>query len=179
MSKIVDYIKKNYIFVGLIAFILILIIVVVVIRTNNKQNLEWSPIEGEIPYEIKKHEANEYKIISIEDPDMASAYYREWIYFLVNKPEEAYKMLGSKSKKEYDTYEKFEAWRKQYMTVKTKDSTVTAYSYKTAGKGNEVIVRSSENMRYRFNEKSVWNFTVDILGQERVIQSTTLVTKKK
>ena len=58
--------------------------------------------------EIKKHEANEYKIISVEDQDIANAYYREWIYLVINKPEEAYKMLGSKSKKEYDTFEEYE-----------------------------------------------------------------------
>ena len=179
MNKLKEYIKKNYLFVGLIAFILVLIIILVVVRLNNKQNLEWTPIEGDIPYEIKKHEANEYKIISVEDSDIAGAYYREWVYYLVNKPEQAYKMLGSKSKKEFDTYEKFEKWIKQFVTVKTKDSTATAYHFSKNGKYNEITVRSSENMRYRFNEKSVWNFTVDIIGQERVIQSTTMVTKKK
>jgi hypothetical protein len=111
--------------------------------------------------------------------DIAVAYYRNWIYLVVNNPEEAYKMLGSKSKKEFDTYEKFTKWIEQYKTVKTKDNTVTGYSYKKSGGYNTIIVRSSENMRYRFTENSVWNYKVDILGQERVTDTTKLVTKKR
>lgn len=179
MSKIIDFIKKNYAFSILIVLIIIAITIFVIFKLTNKQNLEWTPIEGEVFYEIKKHEANEYKIISVEDQDIANAYYREWIYLVINKPEEAYKMLGSKSKKEYDTFEKFKAWIDQFKTVKTKDNVITAYSYKKSGANNQFIVRSSENMRYRFTENSVWNFKVDILGQERVIKSTKLVTKKR
>jgi hypothetical protein len=179
MNKFVDYIKKNYLFVGIILVVIILLTVLVVIRLNKKTDVDWTPIEGEIPYEIKKHEANEYKIIKIEDEDIAVAYYRNWIYLVVNNPEEAYKMLGSKSKKEFDTYEKFTKWIEQYKTVKTKDNTVTGYSYKKSGGYNTIIVRSSENMRYRFTENSVWNYKVDILGQERVTDTTKLVTKKR
>ena len=149
MSKIIDFIKKNYAFSILIVLIIIAITIFVIFKLTNKQNLEWTPIEGEVFYEIKKHEANEYKIISVEDQDIANAYYREWIYLVINKPD------------------------------KTKDNVITAYSYKKSGANNQFIVRSSENMRYRFTENSVWNFKVDILGQERVIKSTKLVTKKR
>ncbi len=178
MNKFKDYVKKNYLFVGLIVVVIIIFTILVVVRINNKNNLKFEPIEGDVAYEIKKHNANEYKIISVEDQDIAIAYYKDWIYLVVNKPEEAYQKLSKKSLKKYDTYEKFKEWVDRYKTVKTKDNTLTGYSFKQNGEHNEILVSSSENMRYRFYEYSVWNYKVEIIGQERKTDKTTIVTKK-
>jgi hypothetical protein len=179
MSRVIEYIKKNYLFVGIILLVIILLVVLVTVRLNKKE-LTWEPIEGEVSYDIKRHEANEYKIITVEDQDISIAYYKNWVYLLINKPEEAYTMLSKRSLKEYPTYEKFKEWVDRYVTVKTKDSTLTGYKYEEKGGHNEIVVSTSEHMRYRFNEYSVWNYKVDIIGQERVIdKSTTITTKKK
>lgn len=174
MNKIIDYIKHNYLFVLLALLIIVLFVVFVVVRLKSRVDYSWSPIQGEVAYEIKHHEANEYKIITVEDQDIALQYYKNWIYLVVNKPEEAYGMLSKESLKEFDTYEKFKTWVDRYKTVNTKDNVLTGYSYKTGGH-NEFIVQSSERMRYRFNEYSVWNYKVEILGQAR--PSTTTTTK--
>ena len=180
MSKVVNYIKNNYIFVGIILLVIILFTVLVVVRLKDKnQNYSWSPIEGEVSYDIKKHEANEYKIITVEDQDIAVSYYRNWIYLVVNNPEEAYKLLSKNSLKEYDTYEKFLAWVNRYKTVNTQNNTLKGYSLKKNGGHNEFVILSSENMKYRLFEYSVWNYKVEIIGQERTTNSTTkLVTTK-
>jgi hypothetical protein len=173
MHKVIDYIKHNYLFVSLIAFVVILLIVLVCIRLVNKERLSYTPISGEVAYDVRIREANQYNIIKMEDEDIAVAYYRDWIYLLVNKPEEAYKLLDKKSKLEFDTYEKFQTWMKQFVTVKTKDSTLKGYKITESGSHNEILVSSTENMRYRFNEYSVWNYKVEILGQERNESNTT------
>ena len=179
MSRIKDYIKKNYLFVALISFIIVLVIVIVVVRVVNKQKLAYEPDYEEAVPIIKYHDANDYQVISVEDQDMAQAYYKDWVYLITNSPKEAYEKLDKKSKEEYDTYEKFEAWLKQYITVKTKDSTLKGYRFKKDGAHNEYLVSTSESMRYRFNEYSVWNYKVVIIGKERVEPKTTKVVLAK
>ena len=180
MNKFKEYVKHNYLFVALIIFVIVLITILVIVRLVNKEKLSYSPIEGEVSYDLKVRDANQYNIIKIEDQDIAVAYYRDWIYLLINKPEEAYKLLGDKSKKEYDTYEKFQKWIKQFVTVKTKDSTLKAYKSKENGGHVEILVSTTESMRYRFIEYSVWNYKVEIIGQERKEPVTTkLITKSR
>jgi len=179
MNKIKEYIKHNYLFVALIAFIIVLVIVLVCIRLANKEELEYTPFYEAIPYDIKTRDANQYNIITVEDQDIAISYYRDWIYLVINKPEEAYKLLDKKSKEEYDTYEKFESWIKQFVTAKTKNSTLKGYKFKKNGGYTQILVSSTENMRYRFNEYSVWNYKVEILGQERKEPVTTKLILQK
>ena len=179
MSRIKDYIKKNYLFVALIAFIIILVTILVVVRIVNKQKLVYDPNYEEVVPIIKHHDANEYQVISMEDQDMAEAYYKDWVYLITNNIKEAYDKLDKKSKEEYDTFEKFENWVKQFVTVKTKTSTLKGYRFKKDGGHNEYLVSTSENMRYRFNEYSVWNYKVVIIGKERNEPKTTKVVIAK
>ena len=179
MNKVKEYIKHNYLFVALVVFVIVLVTILVVVRVANNEKLEYIPEWEEIPYDIKVHDANEYKIIQVEDQDIAIAYYKDWIYLLLNKPEEAYNKLDKKSKVEYDTYEKFQEWIKQFVTVKTKDSTLKGYKFKESGGANEILVSTTENMRVRFNEYSVWNYKVVIIGKERNEPKTTKVVIAK
>lgn len=179
MSKIKEWFKKNYLFAALIAFILVLLIILVIVRVVNQGKNIYNP-EFEAPtLIIKHHEANEYQIIQVDDQDMALAYYKDWVYLLVNNPKEAYEKLDKKSKEEYDSYEKFEKWIKQRVTVKTKTSTLKGYKFKKTGGRNEILVSTTDNMRYRFIEYSVWNYKVVIVGPERNEPKTTKIVLAK
>ena len=173
MNKVKEYIKHNYLFVALVVFVIVLVAILVIVRVSNNEKLEYTPEWEEIPYDIKIHDANDYKIINVDDQDIAIAYYKDWVYLLINKPEEAYAKLDKKSKVEYDTFEKFQQWIKEFVTVKTKDSKLKGYKYKKNGGYNEILVSTNENMRFRFYEYSVWNYKVVIIGKERVEPKTT------
>lgn len=180
MNKFVNFIKKNWLFSILILLIIVIFTVIVILKVTKKnETFEYHPDYSEVYYEIRNRKANEYRIMEVSDEDMAKSYYKDWVYMILNKPEEAYNMLDSNSKKEFDTYEKFEKWIDKYTTSKTKNGKILKYSYKTEASKNEIMILSEDNIRYRFYEYSVNNYKVEILGQERITSSTKLVTKAK
>lgn len=160
MSKFISENKKT------ITFVVIVLIVVGIIFAYRYVTLNigtYSPSEGPGVVEIKKYEANEYNVVTMNKEIIYRSYYKSFINLLINDPAKAYSKLTEETKERmfannYDSY-------LDYLSKLNKDVLKKADISRYNDEKNKIIVIDTTESGYTFFENGVWNYTVALTGR--------------
>lgn len=154
-----------------LALVIIVFLIIGVIAYERKSNIKLeeeydrdklTEIDGNVKFDV-----GEYRFITISEQDIVVAYYKNFINLVNENPKKAWDMISNDCKKDmFDyTYAEFEKYINKYLVSTAKDKyTVEKYKYKNGNRENTIELVDSQNILYKFNEKAVWDYTVDIIA---------------
>ena len=160
MSKFIKENKKT------ITFVVVVLIVVGIIFAYRYITLNigtYSPAEGPAVLEIKKYEANEYNVVTINKEIVYRSYYKDFINLLINDPKKAYEKLDTETRERLfsNSYDSFT----DYVSKLDKNVLMSADISRYNDEKDKIIVIDTTESGYTFFENGVWNYTVSLAGR--------------
>lgn len=170
MDNFKNFIKVNK---GLVIIftltILIALTVFIYNKTTGEETYEKNLTEEEatdVEYIKKNYQVNEYRNVTIDLIDLLNEYYRDYVDKLINSPKEAYEMLTSESKEDFENdFEKFNNYVKKIKTIGLKTSKVTEYRT-NKGRITSYDIIDSEGNKFTIYEKSIWDLEITFKGRK-------------
>lgn len=172
MDNVKKMLKENIpILVIALTIILIIIIYNFMDYLNGQKEYKSGLISTEsVPYENKKYNENEYKIINVSEESIAMYYLSEIIYEIHNEPKKLWDRISEteKEKTYNDKYDNFEIALEKIITSTSNRNTLKEYGIHSNDLGKKVyILVDNEYNAFQITEDGVWDFEVKILGKRR------------
>lgn len=120
---------------------------------NNKFN---------VTNELKeKYEYNEFQVINVTTEMLIQRYFVDFKSKLLTSPKEAYDLLSSESKKEFDNYTSFSEFINNNIE-QIRTSTIEKYTIQNFDSSQRYIVLDQYNNKYTFTAKAILVYEVTL-----------------
>ena len=152
-----EEIKKNKVFIIIFAIILGISFYLIYV-TNNKDKDYY----GNVEFELKHYEENEYIPVSISYDKIASIYLQDFVYKLMYNRAEAYTKLDEEYRNvKFPTYESFDNYVKNYLlSLKFQEMKVVKYAITDTKDYRDIDVYDSADNLFIFRENGVMQYRV-------------------
>lgn len=126
---------------------------------NSKTNFDGG-ILIEAPNEIKNYEANEYKIITTTDQDLAEFYLHELVTMWNTDPGKLYDLMTDKAKNTYSSRDDCINTLNKMKNSNIMSSTVAYYKVNKA----EVIIETNDHRQFKLITNGINDYKIAYLG---------------
>ena len=160
MSK---FIKDNKKTITFITIVLIIVGIIFAYRYITINIGTYEPSHEPVKIEIRKYEANEYNVVTMNKEVVYRSYYKYFINLLLNDPTKAYNMLTNETKEKMFSNDINNFL--DYVNKLNKSVLRTADISRYNDEKDKIIVVDNTEASYSFYENGVWNYTVEINKQ--------------
>ena len=154
------FIKDNKKTITFIAIVLVIVGIIFIYRYVTINIGVYEPSHEPAKIEIRKFNANEYNVVTIDKEIVYRSYYKYFINLLINNPVKAYDMLTNETKENLfdNEYNKFSDYVKKLNKSVLLKADISRYN----DEKNRIIIVDNTESSYTFYEKGTWNFTVGL-----------------
>lgn len=118
--------------------------------------------EFNVTNELKeKYEYNEFQVINVTTEMLIQRYFVDFKSKLLTSPKEAYDLLSSESKKEFDNYTSFSEFINNNIE-QIRTSTIEKYTIQNFDNSQRYIVLDQYNNKYTFTAKAILVYEVTL-----------------
>ena len=118
--------------------------------------------EFNVTNELKeKYEYNEFQVINVTTEMLIQRYFVDFKSKLLTSPKEAYDLLSSESKKEFDNYTSFSEFINNNIE-QIRTSTIEKYTIQNFDSSQRYIVLDQYNNKYTFTAKAILVYEVTL-----------------
>ena len=160
-----DFFKENA-FLFLVFFVIVFGFVGLTVyngirdaRLNNEKYETQLP--EEMPLVIRSYEANEYKVITKSDQELAEYYLKQLVTYWYNDPGKLYDLMTDKEKNEYSSREEAVNRLTKLRSSKVLQSKVDAYKVEAG----VVTILSDQGIEFKLSTNGINDYKISFMGQ--------------
>lgn len=158
MDNILIDLKKNKKTIIICVNILLITLIIVYFVNRKKINFDEYAYIEEV---IEKYDANQFIPIYVTESDIVKKYLNDYKNLILYDKKEAYELLNQEYKnKRFDSYEKFETFINDRITLNTYSMEVDKYNVNIINNKKVYNIFDKSGYQYIFKENSIMNYEV-------------------
>lgn len=147
-----------------IIFVAILVLIVFVVYQFTKTTPDDEEFYKADNSYYHNYAINEVVPVYVNEQHMAKKYLSDYVDLMINHPKEAYKLLTTTSKKKFNSdYKEYEAYISKMLSKKFIKANVSKYAVSSKKDKKYFIIEDIEGNKFKFIEKSIMNYQVELI----------------
>ena len=131
----------------------------IIIHFVNKDNVKYSEYKADNI--IEKYDANQFIPVYVTESDIAEKYLNDYKNLILYDKKQAYELLNyNYKKKRFDTFEKFENFINDRITLSTYSMELDKYNVNIINTNKFYNLYDKSGYQYIFKENSIMNYEV-------------------